>query len=910
MSTGGGRLVGRAAELRLMDDLLASVRDGMSGALVLVGEAGIGKTRLLQTLAASAADLRVSVVTGVESERHLAFAGLHRLLLPVLDRLPRLPEPQRRALESALGHSVDAAADRFVIGLGVMTLLADVAAELPWLCLFDDAHWLDPESLDTLAFVARRLGAESLGIVFGTRPDRGAPPPRLQGIDAHLVAGLTEPEAAQLLADRQPRALSSRVVHRLFTGTAGNPLALIALAEDLSADQLAGSELLPAALPHGSSLEQTFLGRIRELPTDTQLLVLAAAAAPPEEPALLWRALGTLGLEPSHAEAAEDAGVLTAGARIVFSHPLFRSAVYSGASGSDRRRVHRALAAASDQHRQPDHRAWHLARATVGHDEAVARMLEESAGRAARRGGHAAEASFLSLAAELTPEPEKRAMRLFDCARAHLLAGDRATAQEKLDEADPDLDHPVLRANSRRMRALLQVSQTLRFTGVPALQQAAESLVGVAPTLAREIMLEALLFALSLGDTEDHSTLSRVARAALALPPPDGEPGLVDLFLEAFATRFGIGYLQAVPAMQRAVAAARAGNELPGLGLAIPTSLLVDDLFDLDSRRVVLEHSNALERRRGTLLLLRLSTAAIAKSETWEGRLDDAETHLAESEEFERSIGTDRGGNAMRVELAAWRGDEADARRHAAEALKNRVRGTHWIAVRAMGILELSRGDHRAALTVLEPLVRADDYPTASQALPDLVEAAAGCGEPAVARLALDRLTVRALAVRTPWALGGLARSRALLPGTGDDVDKLFEEAGEAFGAVGMQTELARTRLLHGEWLAAAGRRDEARQQFARAHELFDAMRAVLFSARALAGLEASGGQALAPRHRSSELLTAQERQVAALAAGGATNAEIAAQLFVTRSTVEFHLTKVFRKLGLRSRRELAQALA
>ncbi|MEV8631275.1 AAA family ATPase [Streptosporangium sp. NPDC051023] len=897
-------LMGREAETRTLTEFAAQVRAGRGGTLVLEGEVGVGKSRLLDVAAGLCAELTVIRVAGVEAELPLTFAGLHRVLAPLPPRLELLPGPQAEALRVAFGLVAGSPPDRFLVGLATLGLLTALAAERPLLCVVDDVHWLDRESVEVLAFVARRLGAEPLGMLLSTRE----PVPALDSFPVLAVRGLAAPEARGLLASAAHSPLDDGVAEVLADETEGNPLALLTLAAGLSPQQLAGHTPLPAPLPLGPRLRAYLLERVRALPLPTQSLLLVAACAPPHDQSLLWRAAALLGLSPADADAAVEEGILHVNdllsGTVAFHHPLARSAVYGAAHLADRRRVHLALARASTAVQDEDTRAWHQAAATAGPEEAVAADLERAAERARTRGGYSAQARFLAKAAELSPDPAGRDRRLLAAAAASLTAGDAGAAGRLVERALPGLSTPVPRAVAQRIKARIETARE-RPAHAPALLLAAVATVGdqdekLARLMAREAMEAALI-------SREHTagvTLEEVADAVLAVRPVSE----VDLLVQAAATRVRSGFLAAVPGMKRAVAALAGDAEITeeGMPVAIVGSYSADDLWDERARRALLARIERFDRDNGALSALKVTLVCQATGEVWAGRFHRAQARLAEIADLDSVTGELGKGPAWEIELLAWQGS-ADLTRQTATLLtetlarRNGLAATADQAAVAMTVLELSLGNYRQALSWAKPLFDSDPIGHGNRALADLVEAAGRAGEPEVAEAGLARLTERAVAAGTPWALGLLARARALVTGE----ESCYLEAVDRFAVTDLATERARTQLLYGEWLRRRKQRAEARTRLRTAYEMFTAMGATLFADRARVELAAAGEHVTPRVGAPPDPLTTQEAQIAALAAEGATNAEIAARLYLTSSTVEYHLTKIFRKLRLTSRRQL-----
>ncbi|GAB2607882.1 helix-turn-helix transcriptional regulator [Paractinoplanes abujensis] len=868
--------VGRHEEQRMLAGLVAGVRDGRSGTLVLAGEPGTGKTSLL----GQAGGVRVVPIAGAEPEMCLGYAALHRLLRPWLPRLDALPAPQAGALRTAFGHTAGGPADRYLVGMATLTLLAGVSTPEPLICVIDDAQWLDRETADALTFVARRLHAEALGLLFATRPDGLA---RLGGLPVTTLTGLPRADARSLLTARVAGHLDDTVADHLAAGTGGNPLALIELARTLTPGQLAGLVPLPAPLPVGDLLETHFLGQISPLPAPARLLLLLVSVASPGDPALLWRAAVQLGIAAHEADVALSAGLLTPA--LDFRHPLIRSAVHRGADPSDRRRVHAALAAVHDPVRDPDRHAWHRAQATIGLDEDVAALLE----KASERGGHAVRAAFLARAADLSPGPRAQASRLVAAARAHLVLGDPVAAGQMLDRAEPGLDRPVPRALARQARATAEMYAG-RYDAAPRiLLEAAASITAEDAPLARRMMFEALQAMLV---TSDQATMLELARTVLAAPAP------ADPFLIGFATRITGDYRTAVPLLRDALAAVDTDDGLP---LAVISILAADDLWDEEAGRRAWSRLEAYDRDNGALGSLRTTLAVGVAWELRAGRFDAAEALQDELTGLSRVVGQPMRGEPQRIELLAWQGRETEARALAAAAT-----GLGFLVRNSLAVLEISLGDYPAALACVQPSLEWDKPGAATRSLPEIVEAGVRSGDHETAKTALVRMEQRAPVSGTPWALGLLARCRALMA---DDPDALYREALDHLGRTRIVTELARTHLLYGEWLRRRRRRADARVHLHHAHDLFTHMGAAAFVSRTRSELLATGEVFPAPAARTGGHLTPQERQVATLAAAGSTNTEIAARLFLSTSTVEYHLTRIYRKLGITSRRKLAAAL-
>ncbi|MFB7331010.1 LuxR C-terminal-related transcriptional regulator [Streptomyces adustus] len=905
----GPPMVGRLAEREAIGRLLASVRDGFSAVLVLNGDAGVGKSRLLRYAAESARDLTVVRLVGVEAETRLSYGALHRLLRPYLGRLPTLPQRQCDALNAALGLTDAPPSDRHLVGLAALTLLSDAATAAPMLCLVDDVQWLDRESAETLAFVGRRLYADCLGLLFAGREGTGdldvfgdLPALRLEGLAGH--------EARALLSAGVTGHLNRTVAERLVAGTGGNPLALLELAVNLGSEQLAGVTPLPEPLPVNRQLEEHFRRAAALLPADTQTLLLLMAMTPTDDQAALWRAAGALGLSIRSAAPAVAAGILNRGTTAEFRHPLIRSAVHSAASAEELRRVQTALAATS----APERRAWHLAEAADGPDDGVAAELEAASELAQARGGYSEQALVLTRAAELTAHPGKRAERYLDAAAAHLTSGNLAAVQALLELATPHLSGPAARVQATRLRASVEMLRA-RPREVPAmLLDAVADLTTTDPTARWDLLREATQAAIIGGRMITGTTPHEVAKAAAdawqdaALPAGSPDP-----LMAALARSIAHGYAAGAPALAAALARLRTADELHEQdAFSVMVSIAGDEVWDIEAKREILEKLVSAGRARGALYGLSLALLALAKVEIWNGRFAAAESCFVESDDYMNATGYFRSGDFHKALLYAWTGREAELR--AAVATMRAMSDSHGTGVtyrwagQALSIFEIGRGRYREALDV-QLAVFADHPVTLGDInLAGMVEAGLRAGAPAAAALAMERMEERAPLAATPWALGLLARCRALMA-AGDDAERLYQESIAQLEKVPVAVDLAWSRLLFGEWLRRRKRRADARVQLRSAFESFESWGAVPFAERAKAELLATGETA---RKRTADTrfgLTPQERHVALLAASGLTNAEIAGQLFVTTSTVEFHMSRVFRKLGITSRRHIERSL-
>ncbi|WP_207928775.1 LuxR family transcriptional regulator [Actinomadura sp. 6K520] len=909
-------LVGRRTELEAVERLLAEARAGRSGALAVFGEAGAGKTALLEHARAVAAQsgFRVESSVGLQAETQFVFGALHQLSTPLLERLDALPGPQQTALRVAFGQEAGAAPDRFLVGLAVLTLLAEVAEERPLLCVVDDAQWLDEASAQVLAFVARRVAAERVVLLFSLRdPADDGDLRSFAGLPELRLSGLTESDARALLAAAVPVPLDDGVRDRVIAEARGNPLALLELPRSGPPMRLAGGFELPDALSVPRRIEDGFRRRSEGLPAETRLLLLLAAAEPTGDAATLWRAAEDLGIDPAAAAPAEAAGLLEIDSRVRFRHPLVRSAVYQARAEPDRRRVHGALAAATDPRSDPDRRAWHRARAVLGTDEAAAAELESSADRARARGGSAAAAAFLQQAAALSPEPAPRASRALAAAQAKHEAGASETALELLAIAAAGPPDALQAARLELLRAQIAFHLTRGIEVPGILLDAATMLAPLDAALARETYLHALDAAIITGGGAGHG-VREVAEAARAAPRPPGPPGPSDLLLDGLVTTFTQGYEAGVPGLRRALEAFR--DHEPGAG---GTNGVEDRrwlwhagrtataLFDDESLHVLAARHVRLAREAGALVTLPAALLFQSVAMTLGGELERAGELAAEQAAIAAATGAVPLLHAQLI-LAAWRGrrdETAEVHTAIVRDAADRERGTETsLAQYALAVLHNGLGDYPAAQEAAARACESDELSHSNLALPEFIEAACRAGRPEHAIGAMDELSSRTRANGTPWALGLAARSRALIT-AGPAAEEHYLEGIGQLGASTMVGHLARTHLVYGEWLRRERRRQDAREQLRIAHELLVNMGAEAFAARAARELRAAGEH---PRKRTAQptdALTPHELQIARLVATGATSREVAAQLFLSPRTIEAHLRNIFRKLDITSRRQL-----
>jgi DNA-binding CsgD family transcriptional regulator len=846
--------------------------------------------------------------------QHSQVAALQQLCAPMLDHVDRLPVPQGNALRIAFGLSAGPAPDRFLVGLAVLSLLAEVAGEQPLVCLVDDQQWLDHASAQILAFVARRLEAESVGLVFAGRVPGG----ELAGLPELIVGGLRESDARALLDSVLTGPLDERVRAQIVIETRGNPLALLELVRGMTPAELAGGLGLPDAVPISGRIEEAFRRQVGALPAQTRRLLHLAAADPTGDPGLVWRAAGRLGIPTEAATAAAEAGLLEFGAWVRFRHPLIRSAAYRSASVRGRQDVHRALAEVTDPQLDPDRRAWHLAQAAPGPDENVAAELERSAGRAQARGGLAAAAAFLERSATLTLDPGRRAGRLLAAASAKRDAGALDAALGLLVAVEAGAPDPLRTAEVEHLRGQIALDQRRNSDGARLLLSAARRLEPLNAGSARETHLEALVAAMWAGDLDSPGGLREAAKAARAAPASPGPPCVVDVLLDAFATRLTQGYATAAPALTRAldpVLALDVGTVGVGRWLWLTggrTGVNVAlELWDDESWHALAARQVQVARDAGALVQLQFALIFLARTHLLAGELATAARLIEEDRLIAEATGNPPVAGAA-MTLAAWRGQEALAAELIGVTVQEATaRGQGRLvsfADYAGAVLYNGLGRHDAARDAARRVFERDPLGFGPFVVPELAEAASRTGDTALVRAALAWLSERTQVIPAEWALGIEARVRALLSG-GGAADSLYRESIDRLGRTRVRAELARAHLLYGEWLRRERRRGAAREQLRTAHDMLDAMGIGAFADRARRELAATGETARKRTLDSSGELTAQEAQVARLARDGLSNPEIGARLFISARTVQYHLGKVFTKLAISSRGQLNRVL-
>jgi DNA-binding CsgD family transcriptional regulator len=902
----GEKLRGRQRERDVLDRALEAAREGRGAALALYGEPGVGKTALLEYAVEVAPDFHVARAVGVEGEMELAFAALQQLCSPSLELMEHLPDFQRDALEVALGLSGGRPPNPFLVGLAVLNLLSDAAEEQPLLCVVDDAQWLDRASARVLAFVARRLLAEKIALMFATRELGEA----LAGLPQLHVEPLGRRDARALLESFLPARLDEHVLDRIVAETRGNPLALLELPRGLTPIQLAGGFGLPAAVPLSTSIEESFRRRLAKLPGDARRFLVLAAADPVGDTALVWRAAQQLGIPQSAAETIEAEGLVELNARVAFRHPLVRSAVYRAAGLTERRAAHRALAEATDRLIDPDRRAWHRAQAASMPDEDIATELERSAGRAQARGGLAAMAAFLERAAALTPEPSHRAQRLLAAAGAKRDAGDLESALGLLEGTETGALDELGLARVDLLRAQIALEQRRGVDAGRLYLSAASRLEPVDPERARETYLEALGGAMA-SDVEVVGGAQAVAAAAREAPPGATPPRTVDVLLDAFAVRLTDGYAAAAPTLARALGlllATDVSNDDVGPRLSLSSdrnsNIVALELWDDEALHLLAARQVQVARDTGALTHLQFALSFLARSHLLAGELSTATQMLDEARLVAEATGTPALVNAPMI-LAAWRGHEARASELIeATAAEAATRG--WTSNNyARSVLYNGLGRHDAAREAAWEAWQPDPIGYGTLLVPELAEAASRTADRALLESALEWLSERTGVISSGWAAGIEARVRALAS-EGEDAESLYRQSIAHLSGTRLRLELARTQLLYGEWLRRERRRLDAREHLRTALEAFNSMGAEAFARRAERELGATGEHARKRTVGTLGDLTPQEAQITRLAAQGHTNREIAAQLFISPSTVEYHLRKIFRKLEVRSRTQLA----
>jgi DNA-binding CsgD family transcriptional regulator len=910
MSAPATALAGRERELAAIGDLLSDVSVGQSRALVLCGAPGIGKTALLDEALKSTPSVHVIRISGVESEAEIAHGALHGVWSHLsADSFSRLPEPQRAAACTAFGLEVGPAPNPFLVGLAMLNSLADLAEQTPLFLVVDDAQWLDQASASTLAFVARRLRVEPIGVLFAVRERTE----QLSGLPELHVPGLGPEAARRVLASVLPAAVDEPIVDRFIAETEGNPLALLELSHELSATVIDDDVDRRDSRGLWLRLEESFQRRVEALDASAQTFLLIAAAEPAGDPVLIWRANGVLGLPDSVGDAAEESGLIRLGTRIVFRHPLVRSAIYRFASLADRRAVHRALAEATDANLDPDRRAWHRALAAPGLDEQVALELEQSAGRAQARGGFAAAAAFLERSLALTADSDRRAGRALASAEAKLAAGDPGKASDLLTIAERGRLDEFSSAQLDLLRARLAFAVNRGPEAPGLLLKAAQQFEQHDREAARDIYLEATRAALFAGRLASGSGLAEIAAEVRKLSLPD-PPRLRDLVLNAFAIHFVDGFQAAAPEFRKVVAACRSQDfslpeQLHSLSLAVSITPL---LWDHETWEELAELQLRLVRETGALGLLPIALTTRVGAHHLAAEYTPARALIDELDAASEAMGTPampyaRVAYSVRVAppeeaMSLIERCIEEATQRGEGGVLTFVQGMKAALCNALGRYEQAWA--AAAIAYEDPLQHSTWW------LADLVEGAVRSGRAEQATPALEDLAVAAAATGSPWAHAIERRSRALVS-CGEQAESFYLDSIGCLKHTRLALERARSHLVYGEWLRREGRRRDAREQLRSAYAVFDQQGIQAFRERTANELAATGETMRAtPADATTEaLLTPREAQIAWLAAEGLSNREIGEQLFISHRTAGYHLSHVFTKLGVSSRAQLHKVL-
>jgi DNA-binding CsgD family transcriptional regulator len=905
-------MLGREHEQRQMGQLIGGARNRRGGALLVLGEPGIGKTSLLESATTSLAGVTLLRVDGYEVERQVPFAAIQRLLIPLRSLLTELPTQHQQALRIAAGAAIGPPPDRFLVGLGVLGLLAAAGAQTPVVCAVDDAHLLDSESLDALSFVGRRVEAEPIALVFAAR-DSEQVSAQMGGISVLRLSGLGTEPAVQLLNHALPEGLDPAVAVQIAAATGGNPLALTDLASELSVKQLTESSFGDEPFPVGRHLESYYLRRVRRLPEDVQRWLLIVAADSTGNVDLITDAAKEMGLPESARDDAEASDLVEIGSTVRFRHPLVEAAAYNAAQGRDRRLVHHALSVRAHEMGLQERSAWHAAKATLGTDEAVAQRLEEVADLAGQRGGFASRANVLAQASSLSPGAGRH-RRLVLAAEAALAAGKGTLAKSLLDDVDEDALDEISRGRMLSQTALLSL-----FTADPGvvracadMMHAADIFRGLDAQLEQDTLVRAWdCFLPAERAAQDVTAVElgrRMGAGVGAQADAGGETATVaGTILAGLSALVLQPYEQAVPVMRRAVDAIEALGPDGFLKYGASSVALTTCLWDNQRRLDCLRRTADAARDAGSLQLLDSALWVLSLAETIGGTPRRAAQYIEQVRELRRAIGFEA-EHVINVSVLAWSGVSRDQ----VVAMADGAAAMGFVGVRTASMLvvatvDLAHSDYEAAYEALLPVVEQPFLHVGPLAYPDFVEAASRTGRSAEASATLAVLEHRAALAGTPWALGMAARSRALMS---DDAgaEELYLAAIAHLSGDLAEVELARSRLLYGEWLRRVRRRADAREQLQQAAELFRRVGAEIFLDRVNHELAATGGN---PMEAGTDDfgLTPQEATVAALAADGKTNSEIGATMFISANTVDYHLRKVFQKLGISSRRQLADHL-
>lgn len=900
----------RRRECAALDRLLEAVRDGESRALLLRGQPGVGKTALLEYLVARVPDWRIAQAAGVQSEMELPYAGLHQLCGSFLDGLNCLPGPQAAALRTVFGMSAGGPPDGLLVGLATLGLLAQAAAEdRPLLCVVDDTQWLDQSSVQTLAIVARRLRAESVALLFAAREplEHSA----LAGIAELVVPGLPDDAARGLLVSALPERLDAQVIDRIVAEARGNPLALLHLPRGRTPSQLAGGFGAPDTAMLPARIEESFQRQLAPLGTDARQLLVIAAADPVGDPLLSWQAAARLGIDVAAVSPAQPSELVEFGTRVRFGHPLVRSAIYHSATAEQRRAAHQALADSTDPQTEPDRRAWHHAAATGGPNEAVAEELVRCAGRAAARGGVAAAAAFLERAATLTLDPPRRIERMLAAAQNKYQAGAYQAALELVAAAESKPFQQAQIVRARLLRAQIASASNRGSDAPPLLLSAAQQFESLDARLARDTYLDALAAALFAGRlASSGGAVHDVAAAVRDAPPAPPPRSPSDLILDGFITLIGEGIAAAAPLLKRGVSGYRSTHisgpeELRWLTMACFAAVLT---WDYESWEALSARQVELSRNVGAFMPLPVALSTRAGAHLFAGEIGRAASLAAEVSSAAEAMQASIPPYAAAT-VAVFQGHDTEA----FELIETGTKDVHdrgegagltflqW----ATAVLCNSLGRYGEALAAAQ--LANDDAPEQWFSIwgsVELIEAATRTGQAERASGAMQRLSDSAQASRTAWGLGIEARSQALLS-DGETAEDLYRDAIEHLSGTRLLVELGRAHLLYGEWLRRQSRRLDARTQLRTAHEVFTTTGIDGFASRTAKELHATGETARKRQVGTASALTAQQAQIAQLVREGLSNPEIAARLYLSPRTIEWHLSKVYAKLHITSRHEL-----
>jgi DNA-binding CsgD family transcriptional regulator len=899
-------VVGRVTELERLSALAAGARNGHGASLLIRGEPGIGKTVLLSEFSRAASGTRVLRADGFEAESEMPYATLQRIGRPLVAYLDSLLPTHSMALRIAAGIAEGPPPDRYLVGLGMLSLLAAAGEDEPITCLVDDAHLVDTESLEVLAFVARRLEAERVSLVLVTRPD-----PRIDlvaaGVSVLDLEGLDPLTSVQLLNRTASVALDPLLATRIAEQTGGNPLALVELSRDFTAAQLTSAWVAQEPVPVGSRLESDYLQRIEQLPKVSRQWLLLAAAESTGDIVLITAAATRLGLAADASAAVEVAQLAAVRDAVVFRHSLVRSVIYNTATDADRRRVHEALRLEADAAGRADVAVWHAAAATVGTDEAIAKRLEQAAELAGERGGSASRARLLTRAAELSPEGPIRGMRLLTAAESAAQAGAAKLALDLIGQVDVGALDPVSAARVIQLQTLVALFVADRdriLTGAAQMLRAAEMFHGVVPELEQRALIRAFEMMLMAEWAAQGVTLPQLGqRLAAGVEVADGPMSTI---LRGLSAHVLLPYEQAVPHMRAALAILFEMDDSNVFDSETVGVVLSMALWDERACVQLLERSLRTSRDRGRLREVDTSLWLLGLIELVRGDPAASERYVEQVRELRRAIGYDA-EQVVNAASLAWAGVPVAQVEYIADAvLATGFTGAWTIAMTGISIREIADGHYRDAYRRLRPMVERRFLQVTYQQLPEYVEAGVRSGNADQVRGSAARLAEFATHSGTPWIRGVSARSAALLA-EDDQAEDLYTEAVTQLTASTAVADVGRAHLVYGEWLRRAKRRHDAREQLHKALLIFERCHAPAFAARARRELEATGLRSVVDAPRSADGLTPQEAAIARLAATGQTNPEIGAALFISVNTVDYHLRKVFRKLGVTSRRQLSE---